>query len=182
MADVKITDYNPLTTPDLADLVEIVDDVGGTPTNKKIELEHLLSLAIGQLYTTGGSGSQTPGTSYVKLTQWDTNGLSLGTTPDATNNKITLASTGLYGVFFSATFGVGATSGFDAQFRVYWNSVAQAQCTVIVPETAGFATMMGLVDVETAATDLEIYVATSLASKDIDIEEAQLVAVRLGYT
>nr|MBC8360952.1 hypothetical protein [Candidatus Desulfatibia profunda] len=36
MADVKITNYDPLTTPAAADLFEIVDDVAGTPTSKKI--------------------------------------------------------------------------------------------------------------------------------------------------
>ena len=36
MAGVKITDYVELdATPDDADLLEIVDDVAGTPTSKK---------------------------------------------------------------------------------------------------------------------------------------------------
>ena len=35
MANVKITGLPALTTPATADLLEIVDDVAGTPTSKK---------------------------------------------------------------------------------------------------------------------------------------------------
>ncbi len=38
MADLKITQLTALTTPDVADLLPIVDDVAGTPITKKITL------------------------------------------------------------------------------------------------------------------------------------------------
>ncbi len=46
MAEIKITEYVELAaTPDDADIIEIVDDVAGTPTSKKITVEHLRSIA-----------------------------------------------------------------------------------------------------------------------------------------
>ena len=45
MADVKITDYNALAAaPNDADIIEIVDDVAGTPTSKKITIAYLHNL------------------------------------------------------------------------------------------------------------------------------------------
>lgn len=45
MADVKITGYNALAAaPDDADIIEIVDDVAGTPTSKKITIAYLHNL------------------------------------------------------------------------------------------------------------------------------------------
>lgn len=48
MAELKITELDELTTPAAADLLEIVDDVAGTPTSKKVTLENIYKhLAIG---------------------------------------------------------------------------------------------------------------------------------------
>lgn len=44
MSDQKITDLSTLATPDLADLLEVVD-VSPTPTNKKLTLQDLLGLS-----------------------------------------------------------------------------------------------------------------------------------------
>lgn len=46
MSNVKITDLVNLATPALADLLEIVDDVAGTPTSKKVTLENIKALII----------------------------------------------------------------------------------------------------------------------------------------
>lgn len=52
MADTKITALPALTDPAPADLIELVDDVAGTPTSKKATLAAILSLVypIGCLY------------------------------------------------------------------------------------------------------------------------------------
>lgn len=182
MTDTKTRLLGQNTSPLLTDLIHMVDDPAGTPVDEHILLAHLLQLPCAQIYTSAGSGSQTPGTGYTKLTQWDSNGYSFNLTADAANNKITIPSayTGLYIVFASISFGVGATSSFDAFFRVYWNSVAQAQCTARVADTVGHATLAGLVNVTTASTDLEIYLRTSAASKDVDVQEAQFLAARIA--
>lgn len=46
MADQKITDYTELTTPAKGDLMEIVDDPGGTPINKKLKIENLIAVIL----------------------------------------------------------------------------------------------------------------------------------------
>jgi len=46
MANVKITDLDALTTPATTDLLEIVDDVGGTPMSKKIAWQHLFATTL----------------------------------------------------------------------------------------------------------------------------------------
>jgi len=43
MANVKITELPELTAPAAADLLEIVDDVAGTPTSKKVTVGNILS-------------------------------------------------------------------------------------------------------------------------------------------
>lgn len=52
MADVKITGLSALAAPAVADLVEVVDDVAGTPTSKKATLGNVLSLVwpIGSIF------------------------------------------------------------------------------------------------------------------------------------
>jgi hypothetical protein len=177
MADKKITDLAAHTTPVSGEGLEVA--TGGL--SKELDLTYVLH-SIASIYTTGGSGSQTPGTGYVKCTQFDSNGVSFEGTPDAANDKITLTKTGLYLVLSFGSFGVGATSGFDAFFRVYWNSVAQTQITARVAETVGTWACGGLVDVTSASTDLELHIRTDVASKDIDIEEASLIAAKLAYT
>ena len=50
MADIKITAYPELAaTPDDADILEIVDDVAGTPTSKKITVANLKAAAPGDV-------------------------------------------------------------------------------------------------------------------------------------
>ena len=46
MSNKKITDLDALTTPAAADLLEIVDDVGGTATSKKITWANLFKSPI----------------------------------------------------------------------------------------------------------------------------------------
>ena len=58
MADTKLTALTELVSPALADLMYIVDDPSGSPVGKKISLDNLISLQFGEIYTTGGSGSQ----------------------------------------------------------------------------------------------------------------------------
>lgn len=185
MADSKMTALGQQTSPVLSDILHTVDDPGGTPLNMQIEIGYLLALPHAQIYTTSGAGTQTPGTSYVKLTQWGSNGASYLATADQANNKITLTQTGFYLVLFqvSASSDTGTP---EVDFRAYWNSVAQTQCTCRV-EAGGIGELVstsfvGIVDVTTASTDLEIYTQTDNAAASVDIEEAQLVAVRLGPT
>src|SRR5687767_7813509 len=60
MADQKITDLAAVTTLDDTDLFEVVVDLGGTPTNKKIAASDIATELGGAGYagvTTGGTGA-----------------------------------------------------------------------------------------------------------------------------
>lgn len=181
----KFTEYTENTDPQLTDIALIVDDPAGTPLTQKIQLGNMLAMLFGMLYTTGGTGTQTPGTSYVKLTQFDSDGLSSGgITPSAANNKITVTSTGIYFVTFQVSF--EGSNSEPVMMRLYWNSVAQTHMTfrrvLGAGGDCGSASLIGVIDVTTGATDIEIYVKTDNATKTVDVKEAQLTAFRVANT
>lgn len=181
----KITAYSENTAPLLTDLAVMVDDPGGSPLTQKILLANLLALRFGMIYTTGGTGTQTPGTSYVKLTQFDSNGLASGNvTPDAANNKITLVDVGIYVILLQVSF--QGSNSEPVMMRVYWNSVAQPQLTfrrvLGAGGDCGSASIMGVIDETAGSTDVEIYVKTDTAAKTVDVKEAQLTVIRIAGT
>jgi hypothetical protein len=143
------------------------------------------NMDYGMLYTTGGGGTQNPGVAYAKVTQLDSNGLSsTGVTPDATNNKITVSRTGIYTVFFQASFS-GAINE-PVMMRVYWNAVAQTHLTfrrvLGAGGDGGSASLVGLVDVTAADTEFDVRAKTDNASKAVVIQEAQLAVFRIANT
>ena len=79
----KITDLPELTTPASADLLEIVDDVAGTPTSKKIEIGNLLSIeGIIDHINLLSTGTKTHATIDSELTALDTSTTTLQTSID----------------------------------------------------------------------------------------------------
>jgi len=56
VADKKVTGMGANTTPAFTDLLHLINDPAGTPTNEKIELSDALGLAV----TTFTSGEATP--------------------------------------------------------------------------------------------------------------------------
>lgn len=143
------------------------------------------SMDHGTIYTTGGSGTQNPGTSYAKLTQFDSNGLSSsGVTPDAANDKITVAQPGIYAVLFQVSFS-GAVSE-PVMMRVYWNNVGQEQCTfrrvLGAGGDTGSASIIGLVDVTAGGTDFDIRAKTDVTAKAVAVKEAQFAVFKIAGT
>jgi hypothetical protein len=57
MANQKITDLSAETAPVAADLVEIVDDVAGTPTNKKVTVANLAKATAARWVSAGEFGA-----------------------------------------------------------------------------------------------------------------------------
>ena len=185
MANTKVSALGAITVAAITDEMLIVDDATTTPVSKKITVGDLLSMNFGMLYTTGGSGTQTPGVSYVKMTQFDSDGLSsAGITPAAASNKITVTNDGIYFVMFQVSF-EGANSE-PVMMRVYWNSVAQTHMTMRrvlgAGGDCGSASILGVVDATSGATDFEIYVKTDNATKTVDIKEAQFTVFRVANT
>lgn len=185
MADAKVSALGAITAALGTDEIYIVDDAVGTPVSKKITVGDLLSMNFGMIYSTGGSGTQTPGTSYVKLTQFDSDGLSSASiTPDAASHKITVANDGIYFVMFQVSF--EGSNSEPVMMRVYWNSVAQTHMTfrrvLGAGGDCGSASIMGVIDATSGATDFEVYVKTDAGSKTVDVKEAQLTVFRVANT
>ena len=183
MADSKVSALAAITAAAITDELLIVDDPGGTPVSKRIDVGDLLSLEFGQVYTTGGAGTQSPGAAYALCTQIASDGLSsAGVTPDAANNKITITNTGHYLVAFQISF-VGANSA-TCNARIYWNGAAQTHITLErtmgAAAAVGSGSAIGIVDVSTGATDIDLRIQTT--SGVFDIKELQLIVVRVGNT
>jgi hypothetical protein len=137
---------------------------------------------FGQLYTTAGAGSQTPGTSFVNITQWLSNGLSNGPiTPDAANNKITLSAVGKYLVLFQCSF--QGTSASLVTLQVELNGVDQTQIScerrLATGTDTGSASAFGCVETTTDDEDLEVHVKCSGGAHVFDLKEGQFIVLRI---
>lgn len=167
------------------DLLAVVDDVSGTPETTKMEIGNLLSVDLGQIYVSGGAGTQTPGVSYVKITQFDSNGLFYrGVTPDHTNDILTLDNTGIYLVAWQVSFTGSNASIVD--ITVFWNGVEQSQChaqrKLGTGSDVGSMSAIGLVDVTTGSTDIDLRVKCDGAPDAFDLVNGQLVVIRIAKT
>jgi hypothetical protein len=185
MADAKVSALGAITVAAITDEMYVVDDATGTPISKKITVGDLLSQNFGQVYTSGGSGTQVPNTSYALMTQWDSDGVSSADiTPAAASNKITVTNSGHYFVAFQVSF-AGTTSSVVSA-AVFWNGVEQSQVTVQrklgTGSDVGSGSAFGIVDVTSGATDIDLRVKCDGATDDFDLKEGQLLVVRLGNT
>ena len=76
MADKKVTQLSALATPAGADLLHVIDDVAGTPVNKKMEIATLFA-NIPSVVALGGTPQAITGT-----------GVTVNATTSITNNMI----------------------------------------------------------------------------------------------
>jgi len=185
MANTKVSALAAATSAAFTDELLIIADPGGSPASKRIDVSALLQTGFefGQVYTSDGSGTQSPGASYVLCTQVASDGLSsAGVTPAAASNKITVANAGIYLVAFSLSY-VGTNSA-ETRAAIFWDGNEQAQIsierTMGAAAAVGVAATMGFVDVTTGATDIDIRIKTS--SGVFAVHELQLVVVRVGNT
>jgi len=145
-----------------------------------------IDMEFGQLYTTGGAGTQTPNTSYALMNQWAADGASSsGVTPANASNKITVSFAGHYLVAFQVSFAGSNSSIVDAQ--VFWNGVAQTQITVkrklgASGADVGSASAIGIIDVTSGTTDIDLRVKCDGAADVFDLKEGQLFVTRLAGT
>ena len=97
----KITDLTALAAPSATDLIEIVDDVGGTPTNKKIAWDDILTALIAALFGTDVSV---------------TGNIEASGDIEAGDDAIIHGDAVVTGDVKGTTFHVGADAGVDATF------------------------------------------------------------------
>jgi hypothetical protein len=132
--------------------------------------------AHGSIYYSGAvsSSGQTVGTTATKMTLFNGNGISHQTTPDHTNDKITILIPGTYKVSYSFSF--GGTANITWTMTVYKNGVATS-IKAYRKLGAGGDVGAGHVEdfLELAVNDyIELYLTASSASSDYDLGSAFL--------
>jgi len=179
MADTKTTALTQLTTTADDDILHIVDDPGGSPISKHIEVSDLLRLAHGHVSVTAGAGTQTPtAATWTKVTQFTAATSGINVTADHSNDKITLANVGTYLATWMCSF-TGAADEY--RLAIYWNAaIVSVPAIVTVPGTDEFSVTVSVpLACTIAATDVEAYVYT-VGGNDFDVLESVLSVARIG--
>lgn len=120
------------------------------------------------------------GTAGTLLTCFSANGASSSTTPDHTNDRITVTIPGVYEVNFFVCF--EGTNGAEFRFRLRKNAVEQSYGTSRVGSGAGnYGSASFGAQLSLAANDiLTIYVESDTSTDDITVSEAQLMVRLIG--
>lgn len=136
----------------------------------------------GDLRVEGGATAQTGiGTSQTKMTGWDTDGESAGTTLDSTtDDDIAVGTAGVYRIAFHITLDGSASEVFT--FEIAKGGVGTGiKCEAEINSTPDQATASCEGFVSCAASDLiTVLVNAGAASKEITPIEAQLVVQRVA--
>ena len=151
-----------------------------TPLNLRNFLESALG-CYGSLYTEGGVTTEGLTGTLAKVDTWLSAGTASNTTPDPTNNQLTIDAEGVYLVEFNAQY-LGAAASDQAWFELRNNNVVVvgARCVseilVAQRDTASFKQVVSL----SVGDDLSIYAKAVGGVGDVTIENAQLIAARIG--
>jgi hypothetical protein len=126
------------------------------------------------------------GTTYTKLTAWDTNGSSSNATADATNDKITITKTGYYEVTHSAGADSG-TTGVVFDYSIFLNAVEQQQCEVTrkyaTATDVGAHPISCFIDVTTVPWDVDLRARhDNVGSINLTIQDGNLHVKYIGET
>jgi len=174
------------TIRDLTALLALLADNTSGDISPQDMRDVLVSLhgVYGEIYVADGSTAQSSlGTTPTKMTGFAANGESSGTTPDHTNDQITVGTAGKYLVDFDVSF--SGTGGATMKFHLRVNDGEQAKAALVRKlgvggdvGNAGFACIMSL-----SANDvLTVYVETDNAggTDSITPEDAHLRVRRIG--
>lgn len=126
-------------------------------------IQNILKGTYAGIYVSDGVTAQNiaTGSTYVKLTGFETNGLSSNCTSDATNDKITFTKTGVYIVSWNISF-TSNTNLVVWKITTFLNSVEQnsshAQTKVGTGADSVACSGVGFIDVTTVPWDLDLRV------------------------
>ena len=187
MADQKITDFTALTAVVPADIIPIVDDIGGTPVTKKASVQDICQdLDWAQTYADSASGTQAlSATTWTAIDQFEATTGAVAVTIASDFNSHTLTNAGWYQVSYNISF-VMSSAGTAVlfEFRPYWNSVAQTQgrTSVTCDQNLRY-TVSGscLVDATSGGASLELYVYAATA-EDFDVKDMSLLSKKISHT
>jgi len=185
MANTKWTAASLVATVLETDQILKITDPGGTPASERLTVATLLGRAVGEMYITGGSGTQTiSAATETKIDQFDANGASLNTTPDHTNDRIQTDGTGFFLALWRVAFDSN-TAADQTEFWVRWNSTNQNQTRSGMEASASLRTQQsgwGIVDVTAASQYFELYCEVDTGGGNVDIVEASLLVMKLFET
>ena len=104
---------------------------------------------------------------WYKLTQFDTNGVALQTTPDHVNDRITVLVPGVYSVTFALSFNGSANVTYHIAIYIGGaiNTVLKIQRRIGAGNDVGAVTIAGLVAIGAGQT-VEAYISADGDSKD----------------
>ena len=183
MSTKKITELAAATPPlTVADLVAAVTDPSGTPVTEKVPLGNLPTHMLAAIFVKAGVGTQTPGVSPgVKVTQFTADSLATtNSSPDHTNDRITVNRAGLCFVVFGVSFhdGVGpGTVGVYVRINGADANVFGASALRRLNGVTDIGTTMGVGVLSCSVGDQVELWAYSPDGSTIDIDEAALVVL-----
>ena len=117
----------------------------------------------------------------AKLTCFTTNGAANGTTPDHTNDQITINVAGVYDIYFQASF--SGTSSSEVRFRLRKGGTEQNYGCIRKLGTAGDVGSASFIapGIALVATDvITVYVEQDTATDDLTVVDAQLTVRMVG--
>lgn len=135
----------------------------------------------GAINVDDGSNTQALTTTPAKLDLFVNNGVSLLTTPDATNDRVTVSVSGVYKVFHQSSFSF-SVGNIVIEAHIYINQVEQPEGfhrKIGTAGDAGSASCAGLYNL-TADDEIEVYYNTGSGSGNITVVDAQLIVERVG--
>lgn len=130
--------------------------------------------------------SITTGSTYTKLTSFTDNGFSSNTTPDSSNDIITVTKTGIYRVSFAVSF-TGASNNIVWKMAAFLDGVEQENChlerKVSTGADIGSASFDGIIDITSADLDIDVRAAHDHGlDQDLTIKYANFNIEYLGET
>jgi hypothetical protein len=140
----------------------------------------------GEVYVNGNAtGTSIPSqNSWVQFTNFNTNGISRGATPDHTNDHITISETGVYKVEVSASFSGSSSQTYEIQ--AFKNNGTTGFTNIHLERKIGTggdigaAQCGGLVDL-TATDTVEVWVqCTSTTGTTLTLRDANLNVTRIN--
>jgi hypothetical protein len=138
----------------------------------------------GSMYVDNNSAGtpQVISTSLVKLTQFDTNGLSNGVTTDHTTDRLTVVNTGIYILSYNIALS-GSIADFTVIPHVNGSPIAGASSNVTLVSTADIQMLEVTTPISLTAADyVELYAKASAASKNFLMREATISLSTIGST
>jgi hypothetical protein len=190
--DKKATDLTAITTPADEDILYIVDadDTTDDPagSSRQITYLNLHRKAYGEIYAKGNTTAITLNSAgKTQVTTFTANGESYRTTPDHTNDHITIDVAGKYLCTVSTSIENQAAQAHKIVIGVFINNGVTQMTNVHSSRNlgggagdTGSASLSGIIDL--SATDtVELWCNTDSASdRDVTLEDVTLSVVRIG--